>query len=356
MQKIIAIISLLALAGFACHNNGIDGLVLTDPVVEKLDLNYSQLNKSLFIAATISDPQGPEDIDSVTCRIDTLGSESWLLFRAGTLCDTGAHGDIIKRDNVYSFLIDSSKIGAYRDSFRVSVQAFDKDLNESEIEIATLKAGNDPPVLYRLYPPPGKTISFERGDTLVFKIRVTDPQGYEDIVGVIYTITYPKGSVLSDPTFRMRDDGAFGDEKEEDGIFTVHQPYGTSGKSQGLFTFNFTAQDRAGETSDTLKIKLKNPGLTLIYPNLSDTLYSDQTVRIKWESAYIDQVKIEYTTSANSANPDYTHIATVAASLEYHDWKVPFFPISPHCKIKISDPDHPSRYDLSDYEFIISPP
>lgn len=357
MKKIFYVIPIILITFAACVNDGVNEPVSPDPVIESIALNYSQSNKSLFISAKVTDPQGWETIDSVVFhlyRMDSTDTNITNLFMTGLLLDDGPPLDIIKRDNVYSYLIDSNVLSNNEGFFQVKVQAFDEDGNESDMEIASaLVAPNSPPQIYPLQLPN----SFEKGDTLVFKMRVTDPQGAPDISSVTYSILKPDGKYLKD-FFYLSDAGPYGglgDEYADDGIYTVYQPSNRESKLQGLFVFYFVAKDISGARSDTLTVPITNPGVTLILPNSADTLYSGETYKIQWESAYISTLRIGYTTNADATLPDYSEIATVSATTGYYDWQVPQGLLSGRCKIKIYDPDKPTRFDVSDAEFTILP-
>lgn len=357
MKKIFYVIPIILITFAACVNDGVNEPVSPDPVIESIALNYSQLKKSLFISAKVTDPQGWETIDSVVFylyRMDSSDTNIANLFMTGLLLDNGPPLDIIKRDNVYSYLIDSNVLSNNEGSFRVDVQAYDNDGHTSDIEIASaLVAPNSPPQIYPLQLPG----SFEKGDTLVFKMRVTDPQGASDINSVTYSILKPDGDYLKD-FFYLSDAGPYGglgDEYADDGIYTVYQPSNRESKLQGLFVFYFVAKDISGASSDTLRVPITNPGVTLLAPNSADTFSSGDTCRIQWKSAYISTLRIEYSTNANAALPDYSEIATVSASTGYYDWQVPQDLSSGCCKVKIYDPDKPTRSDVSDAEFTILP-
>lgn len=330
----------------------------TDPVIEAVTLNYSQLNKSLFIAAEVFDPQGVESIDSVIYylfRRDSIQSDNETLFRSGRLYDIGPPLDIIRYDGVFSYLIDSTQLANNEGYYRVSVQAFDEDGNSSSIEEQeTLVSPNSPPALYPLEIPR----SFEKGDFVVFKIRVSDPQGYQDIAAVLFTVLRPDGTYRTDPSFFLSDagpaSGGWGDEIAGDGIFTTTIPTNANSHLQGDFTFYFYAEDIHGAVSDTLRRVLTNPGVHLTAPDNAITLTYNQTYTIEWESAYVNQVTIQYTTNANAATPEYTTITTTAAVLGAYEWTVPAVRSS-ECKVKIFDPSNPRRFDVSDNNFSISP-
>jgi hypothetical protein len=339
----------------SCDDENGEEYIGANPVIEETELNYSQINKTLFIAAKVIDPQGRDNIDSVKFDLyylDSLSGNPGDFILSGQLYDDGQKGDIIKGDDVFSYLVDSSIIGSKEGYYKVFIQAFDLDGNHSEIEQAIEFVGlNSPPALYLVEAPE----IFERGDTLLFKIRVSDPQGLEDIVAVIYSIKYPDGSLLVLPTFQMRDDGNFGDDYPGDGIYTVRQPYGKTGKNQGLFTFCFVAKDRHGALSDTLKVSIPNPGVTIIYPNGGESFYSGDTTEIKWESAYITNLVLQYTLNSDAEEPTFIVIDTVLASAKSYQWIIDSNIYADSCKIKVYDPNKISRYDLSDNSFSILP-
>jgi len=330
----------------------------TDPVIESVTLNYSQTNKSLFISADVFDPQGLETIDSVVFYLyqrDSLDSADEQLFLNSYLTDVGPPLDIINHDGAFSYLIDSTTLANNEGFYRVSVQAFDEDGNSSDIEEQEeLVAPNSPPELFAIELPS----SFEKGDTLVFKIRVTDPQGSDDIGSVTYSVLRPDKQYITSPWFFLSDDGPasgnWGDEIANDGIFTVHQPSNQNSELQGDFVFYFIAEDILGSVSDTLEKIITNPGIHLLSPNWADTLRPYQTHTITWESAYINKVTIQYTTNANSSSPNYQTIATDLDASDSYDWEIPY-ENSANCQIKIYDADNPNRYDTSDNSFTIKP-
>lgn len=359
MKKKFLLIILTAFIGFACINPIEEEDSLTKPVINSVVLNYSQLNRTLFIAAEVIDPQGRNNIDSVAFQLyrkDSVSAPTEELFLQSCLVDSGLP-DIIWKDNVYSYLIESTTLVNREGYFTVKVQAFDKDGNTSEIETQSeAVAPNSAPVLFPIVIPE----QFEKGDTLIFKIRVTDPQGSEEINyerAVSYVVKRPDGEYFADPTFYLSDDGTRGDEINGDGIYTVHQPSNRNSKYQGLFHFYFTAKDIHGTVSDSLICPVRNPGVTLISPNQADTLYAGETYRIEWESAYISNVILEYASNTNMTSPSWQTITTVTAIEYYYDWTVPSNVSSSYCKIKISDADSqfPNRVDDSDNEFTILP-
>ncbi|MDO9548895.1 MAG: hypothetical protein Q7J65_08045, partial [Candidatus Marinimicrobia bacterium] len=305
MNRLVFIIMIILLALAACINTTPQEPA-TEPVIESVTLNYSQANKSLFISADVFDPQGLETIDSVVFYLyqrDSLDSADEELFLNGYLYDVGPPLDIINQDGAFSYLLDSTALADNEGYYRVSVQAFDEDGNSSTIEEKEeLVAPNSPPELFPIVLPN----SFEKGDYVVFKIRVTDPQGYPDISSVLLSVLKPDGNYQSGDTsgWFLLDtgpaSGGWGDEIANDGIFTITIPTNLKSPLQGDFTFFFYAEDIHGAISDTLEKILTNPGVHLLSPNWADTLHGNQTYTIKWESAYINKVTIQYSYNAHS--------------------------------------------------------
>ena len=352
-RTIIAALFITILTLWTCENKSIVETVEPTPIIENLTLHYSELNHSLFIAAKVEDAQGWDNLDSVVFnlyRINTIDSMNGVLFKSEKLSDDGPPRDIITQDGVFSYLIDSTELGSYEGYYRVIVQAYDADGNVSDSATATeLVQANSPPEIFLLSAP----TTFEKWDTLKFYFRVTDKQGYDDIVGVYYSILRPDGQFF-DPYFYLNDAGEYGDEKARDGIFTVFQPSNPESKYQGLYTFYFFAEDYSGAMSDTITLKIPNPGIYITAPNSALTLRFGQTLRIMWEYAYISRVKIEYTFNANETNPDWIVADTTAAALKYYDWTVPATQVTDYCKVRVSDLTKPARYDVNDDYLVIT--
>lgn len=358
MKRHLLILSLIFLTLVSCVNTTQEESA-TDPTIESVTLNYSQVNKSLFISADIFDPQGLETIDSVVFYLyqrDSLESPNEVMFTNGYLYDFGPPPDIIKSDGTFSNLIDSTQLTDNEGYYRVSIQAFDENGNSSDIvEEEELVASNSPPELFEIEIP----TSFEKGDTLTFKIRVTDPQGSDDIASVTYSVLRPDDQYITSPLFFLSDEGVasgnWGDEVAHDGIYTVQQPSNQESILQGDFIFYFVAEDMSGAISDTLEKIISSPGVHLLAPNWADTLNVNQTFAITWESAYINKVTIQYTTNANSTSPNYrTIVSEINAGSGTYNWTIPY-ENSANCRIKIFDSAKPDRYDISDNSFTIKP-
>jgi len=349
---IIAGLFLVIMGYWTCENNAVEQTTETIPEIKALTLNYSELNHSLFIAAEVEDAQGWENIDSVTFTLYQISTAAYLtgtLFLSGNLTDDGPPRDIITRDGVFSYLIDSTELGSYEGYYRVYVTAFDTDGNVSESTTGTeLVQANSAPELYLLSAP----TSFEKGDTLKFYFRVTDLQGYDDIAAVPYSILCPD-DVYFDRYYTLNDAGVSGDEVAGDGIFTIFQPTNPESILQGLYYFYFFAEDYSGAMSDTITVKITNPGVHITAPASTETLHFGNTMQITWESAYISQVKVEYAFNANLSLPDWVAADTVVAALGKYNWTVPSTQVTNYCKVRVSDLTNSARYDVNDDYLVI---
>ena len=356
MNRIGLIGALIIAAGLpACFDLPVEPPMKVDPVIQTVTLEYSASARSLYFAARIVDPQGADNIDSVWARLfrlDSANAAEGALFFETPLFDNGQPPhDIIIADNLYSHRLDSAALANAEGWYKATFYVIDADGHTAEANTpVTAVQDNTPPELFLLLAP----TSFEKGDTLKFKIRLSDRQGTAG-ASITYAVRRPDGDIFTDPSFAMRDDGLNGDDMAGDGIFTVFQPSSRESKRQGLFRFYFVGRDRQGAFSDTLEVAVANPGVTLTYPNLQETFHPGQTVTITWESAYIIQLRLEYTTHANEAYPSYERIATVTAAAGDYAWVIPAAANSNYCRIRIYDPATPNREDVSDYLFRIVP-
>jgi len=324
------------------------------PVITALTLHYSELNRSLFIAADVEDAQGWENIDSVTFSLYQISTATYLtgtLFLEGNLLDDGPPRDIIIRDGVFSYLIDSTELGNYEGYYRVYAAAYDADGHVSDtVTVTELVQANSAPELYLLSAP----TSFEKWDTLKFYFRVTDLQGYDDIASVPYSIRRPDGQFF-DRYFSLKDDGTGGDEVANDGIFSIFQPSNPESKYQGLYYFYFFAEDYSGAISDTITLKITNPGVHITAPATAQTVHFGDNLEITWESAYITRVQVEYSLNANESSPDWVSADTVVAALGKYNWTVPSVQSTNYCKVRVSDLTYPRRSDVNDSYLVIAP-
>ncbi len=91
-------------------------------------------------------------------------------------------------------------------------------------------------------------------------------------------------------------------------------------------------------------------GMLLTYPQGGETLLSGTVENITWESADIDNAKLEYST--DNGNTWITIIANISANIGTYAWLVPQVN-SAQCIVKVSSVDDPEYNDHNDPQFVI---
>lgn len=221
------------------------------PSILSVNVILNQTTQQFFLEAEISDPQGRSDIDSVSYQF--IGPDSFGLYATGVLNDNGTDGDIIMNDGRYSALIPPLPpgLGFGEIKFLFSVVDLESNISDSS------------EILYNLisFAPELKLSSVTNivtaGDTIFLEAMVSDSNGLADIFKITYEVLPPNDTLtVKSPLFFLRDDGAFGDIKAGDGIYSVKQPTNptNAGGSIGVFTFIITAEDFSGLKSDELLV------------------------------------------------------------------------------------------------------
>ena len=179
--------------------------VLSSPVVP--DTLTADSLADVFISIRAMDPQGVGDIDSVWVQV--FPPLSPVFSFSGELLDDGTGGDEFGGDSVFSALVDLRM---------------------------------DPPVLSDLVAP--DTVSRSAAEPIPLSVRVSDPQGLDDVKSVYFNTTKPDGTPASGNPFLMYDDGneAHGDETAGDGIYSLLVTI-TSQNEKGVYRFDFVAED-----------------------------------------------------------------------------------------------------------------
>jgi hypothetical protein len=104
------------------------------------------------------------------------------------------------------------------------------------------------------------------------------------------------------------------------------------------------------DISDNVFTISESPTITVLYPNVKDTLSIGATEIIKWKSSSVNSVKLEYSINGGT---DWQQIAVTVPSNGTYSWIVPNTSSS-LCKIKVSDTSRPGVFDVSDSLFTIS--
>jgi len=316
-----------------------------DPIIEDIQINYMKEDQSLFLSVLADDPQGYKDVVAVdyTLYYYTDSSNKVQQINQGVLFDDGTHGDIIPDNSEFTNTFQNMSEGIYK----VVAEAVDKDDNSSGPVEDTLRAMvNQAPEIY-VYDAPDE---FEKGDRVNFEIKVTDPDGLNDIQYVQVTIEQPDGELINN-SWLLRDDGNYGDRNAGDGIYSIEFPTNQASKLHGFWHFYFVAVDKGQNTSNQLDQKLKNPGLAVIYPDSSASFNQGESIAIQWDQAFVDTVVVEFTANANEQNPTFMPITTQPGKITEFEWTIPADVTSEYCKIHVYDKSMPTRYDLSDEYF-----
>ncbi|MDD3876282.1 MAG: T9SS type A sorting domain-containing protein [Bacteroidales bacterium] len=102
------------------------------------------------------------------------------------------------------------------------------------------------------------------------------------------------------------------------------------------------------ETNTTISISF--PPFSLIAPNGNEQLYPTSSLQIKWYAASVDFVRLDY--SIDNGISWINIEQSLNASTGFYDWTVPNTP-SMFCKVRVSDVNDSTMFDLSDNIFTI---
>lgn len=327
-------------------DEGSDNQLGKDPIINAINTNYTPGDKSLFLSVKTDDPQGYEDVKTVVYWMyhTPVGDSIETELGTSALLDDGENGDIIMSDGAFSKKFQNMDKGTYR----FVTEAYDMNDNYSGIVEDTLLAlDNFPPEIYIF----SASESFEKGDTIAFEIKVTDPDGIDDIFYVKVNIEQPNGEMITQNWY-AQDDGEYsGDRVAGDGIYTIAFPTNQSSKQHGLWVFYFEALDRGRNLSNKVSAKVRNPGLAVLSPDGSESYNSGDVIGLEWDCIFVDTVVVEYTANADVENPDFVAITEQPSHIKTFQWTIPTDLKSDKCKIYIYDKENDFRYDYSDNYF-----
>lgn len=136
-----------------------------------------------------------------------------------------------------------------------------------------------------------------------------------------------------------------------------------SGNNTNIITVNFSASAVTGDfsvygtnslgngnPSPNFVVSVTSPAIVLISPNGGESWTVNAVKQISWNSSYISNVKIEYSTDGGTLWNTIT--SSTPSSASSYEWTVPNS-VSSNCKIRINDVLNPSTNDLSDAVFAI---
>ncbi len=237
-----------------CNKN--NPLTPPDPVpvisyVLAPDTLYTTLSSSHYMMVDVTDAQGIDDIQSVTCQ---LADASGAVLATLTLSDDGQYGDIIPADGTFTVQLNAVVAQLSAGEIYLHIQAQDKAGHTSETATTTLilisGEENTPPSISELSAP--VSISFKQSTEYLFTVLAKDPQGLDDLALVRLDFFSPTSP---SPVFRdtLNDAGENGDQISGDGRFSTVLSIGAfQNLTPGLYTIRVLAFDRAGARSNPL--------------------------------------------------------------------------------------------------------
>ncbi|PKL82500.1 MAG: hypothetical protein CVV24_09850 [Ignavibacteriae bacterium HGW-Ignavibacteriae-3] len=264
LQRNFLLIVLILFLALSCAK-------IPDGIVEPLNADYSVIavtapsavnylpNDSSVVASVRI--INTSSVSRVWCKVSSLDG---LILIAGQviLYDDGnvsGNGDQAKGDGIYSGKFVMGKLkpkGKYQIEFFVENNIQQPPANVKKVGAQIFNFDN---IQINLAPVIANLIlasSVNRGDSFIFSIKVTDPNGLTDIMQVYFKLYRPDGSPVlngTDDYFLMVDNGDlnFGDQTGGDGIYSFKNSFGLTAPT-GSWKFEFGANDRGGLTSNIL--------------------------------------------------------------------------------------------------------
>lgn len=222
---------------------------LTIPDSIRVDSTYE-----IAVLATITDPDGSSDLDSVHYAI--YGPSSPTALRTGLLQDDGQVDDGIAGNAIFGVSLTNTNISIGAGIYTLRVQAVDlsgnRSLPRTKSFMIQSALTNVPPVITSVSAP--DTISRNTTGPFVLRVRVSDPNGQADIDRVFFNTFLPDDRPSSGNPFFMRDDGVvdgngLGDITANDGEYALTIGISAT-NAAGIYRFEFQAQDQAGLLSE----------------------------------------------------------------------------------------------------------
>ncbi len=224
------------------------------PVLSNLKIAktlYLRSNIDYSLSVDVSDPQGLNDIETVTGFLYALHESVSL--QQDTLQDQGIEGDIIPGDGRFfgRFTVDFAEGQAGQ--YRIEVIAIDRSDHQSNVLSDTLTVVDDqknfPPILS--YPFITDTLTETSLKNVFISVQVEDAFGQEDIDSVFFQI-YPSFNLSFFLHQTLRDDGLNGDAIADDGIYSFFGDLSDTLKTIGTHLIRYQAIDQAGLISQSL--------------------------------------------------------------------------------------------------------
>lgn len=220
---------------------------LFNPVVP--DTLREETLGDVFFSIQAADTQGLDDLDLVYFQI-YLPLSPVASFRS-ELRDDGYFGDAEAGDGIFSFRSDLRDTLKIRGNHFIRFQGVDKGGLKSRAIVVDFYVSREnlPPVLSDLVMP--DTVSTSVVQSFLISVRVTDPQGLDDIKKVWFDLTKPDGTPSSSNPVPLFDDGSNGDQTAGDGIYSLQVSISPQ-NDKGVYRFDFYAEDLSGAVGEPL--------------------------------------------------------------------------------------------------------
>jgi PKD repeat protein len=188
-------------------------------------------------------------------------------------------------------------------------------------------------------------------------ISINSPNGGEDwVAGTTHSISWTSESVTNIKIEYSTNNGSnwiniISSTPANSGSYSWLIPNTPS--SQYLVKISDVSNPLINDQSNTTFIisSAISPTISLTSPNGGENLIIGNVYIITWTSAYIDNIKIEYSTNNGSSWNNI--ISSYAASGGTYSWLIPNT-LSTQCLVKISDASNASIYDQSNNVFTIT--
>jgi hypothetical protein len=308
-------------------------------MIEQVNFAYNDSDQTIYITAKI-DQEEAGAIDSVSFNISKNENGDYAKIAQGLLNDDGEHGDIIPNNGEYTYQTQKElSVGQYKCNVRVIKNGVLEDSTSKKLEVF----GDLSPSIELV----DSTLEFVSGDLLIYKIKVDDPHGIDNIRKVFAKLFYPENQ-REPTTLNPWNDGTNQDEKAGDDIYTLAL-YSQDTKIHGMYRMEFWAVNKDNYYSDTISIQLRNPWLELVNPNGETALTAGSSINIKWNSILVDSLKIEYTLNYMDEQPDYELIGKAAAETSSYNWNIPDDLATDSALVKLTSLDNERVWDVSDH-------
>jgi len=260
----------------------VDTSTALNPVLSDVELElYHFYRDTQIVSVLVTDPEGPDDIDSVWGRY--YFDESNPVYTGILFNDDGINGDQTAGDSRYttSFLPDS---GAFiQGIYKIDIWAVDSGgLESAQFDTLFISADSATLTWPALFDPQFEDSTFHYTDSQTVLVFVDDPQGHDNIDSVWGEWFFVDNPVPVNHIL-LFDDGTHGDPIPGDGIFGVTFMADSGVFAIGLHYMSLFASDIDGHQAEQFDTTFTTVG----NPTLSNVVAPDSMEKGSPDTAYI---------------------------------------------------------------------